>query len=49
MKTKNSNKKLVLGKSTVADLSKGDMKEVYGGIISTLACRTMKASVCICL
>jgi len=49
MKTKASNKKLVLSKSTIADLSKGDMKEAYGGMISTLACRTLKPSVCICL
>jgi hypothetical protein len=48
MKTKTLNKKLVLSKSTIANISDGDMKEAYGGGFTNTPteCRTFCVSNC---
>jgi natural product precursor len=48
MKTKSFEKKLTLNKKTIADLSNGEMKDVYGGIPKpfTLTCSSCNPLLC---
>lgn len=49
MKTKKIQKKLVLGKNTIANLNANAMERVYGGVINTVeVCYTKLGTNCLC-